>query len=224
MVSRISVPYLISIHAPRAGCDLRHVLPSSCRQNFNPRTPCGVRLERNGMCWDSAQFQSTHPVRGATVRQTQSDKYINISIHAPRAGCDLPILYGLTAVYDFNPRTPCGVRPTCLSSTPTARLFQSTHPVRGATKEFAGNDFLRKFQSTHPVRGATRKTFNSTIGAIISIHAPRAGCDLCRAPPDPAGMYFNPRTPCGVRPRQQAICAEAANFNPRTPCGVRQQN
>ena len=57
-------------------------------------------------------FQSTHPLRGATV-----------------------LLRPLTGrVVNFNPRTPCGVRRprVTLPSLPTK--FQSTHPVRGATR------------------------------------------------------------------------------------------
>ena len=38
--------------------------------------------------WGSILFQSTHPVRGATRRKRRSNRRRNISIHAPRAGCD----------------------------------------------------------------------------------------------------------------------------------------
>ena len=57
----------ISIHAPRAGCDGKHMMELSLEE----------------------LFQSTHPVRGATTGDTIKDRlhYI-ISIHAPRAGCD----------------------------------------------------------------------------------------------------------------------------------------
>ena len=82
-------------------------------------------------------------------------------------------------VFDFNPRTPCGVRPKpwrrmSVSTSP----FQSTHPVRGATtmSDHSPNTMLL-FQSTHPVRGAT------IFGR------------LCM----PRHVHFNPRTPCGVR-------------------------
>ena len=37
-----------------------------------------------------------------------------------------------------------------------------------------------KFQSTLPVRGATPHKLANAILAYISIHAPRAGSDLCR--------------------------------------------
>ena len=83
-------------------------------------------------------------------------------------------------VRNFNPRTPCGVRLGMeIPGAIFTRLFQSTHPVRGATTVVG---FVRsppcRFQSTHPVRGATRR--------II----PCAAFYTCN---------FNPRTPCGVR-------------------------
>ena len=56
-----------------------------------------------------------------------------ISIHAPREGCDDK---GKTYVFD-------GV------------VFQSTHPVRGATRPGYEAAWAEEFQSTHPVRGAT---------------------------------------------------------------------
>ena len=124
----------ISIHAPRAGCDLSQ--PSSCQPNsdFNPRTPCGVRL--------------------MSVLNSIGGGYI--SIHAPRAGCDCKCAAAGAASPYFNPRTPCGVRLrrqqhhrgcSAISihapragcdrarqrSTAGTVLFQSTHPVRGAT-------------------------------------------------------------------------------------------
>ena len=34
---------------------------------------------------------------------------------------------------NFNPRTPCGVRRVAVLCFPLLALFQSTHPVRGAT-------------------------------------------------------------------------------------------
>ena len=78
-------------------------------------------------------FQSTHPMRGATSEIFRVVFCFVISIHAPHAGCDEDLEYILKIVKDFNPRTPCGVRP--ISGTPTSRAvrFQSTHPLRGAT-------------------------------------------------------------------------------------------
>src|SRR5699024_1399461 len=79
---------LISIHAPRVGCDRSRYPQPSSSDYFNPRTPCGVRP------WEVRQF-----ITGE-----------DISIHAPRVGCDAPPEGGGESLRDFNPRTPCGVR------------------------------------------------------------------------------------------------------------------
>ena len=61
------------------------------------------------------------------------------------------------------------------SSTP---VFQSTHPLRGATAEGQYSNVLQLFQSTHPLRGATVAVSIVIVHCPISIHAPLAGCDL----------------------------------------------
>ena len=78
----------------------------------------------------------------------------------------------------------------------------------------------------------------------ISIHAPRVGSDLFAlaqtfyhipfqstlpvwgatsiTPPFHfTRTYFNPRSPCGERPRRAATWRPSSNFNPRSPCGER---
>ena len=124
-------------------------------RNFNPRTPCGVRLRIIPVISD---FQG-------------------ISIHAPRAGCDQRVPFRLRETPDFNPRTPCGVRHHHGGFTGGAAIFQSTHPVRGATGTCKCPGGYSLFQSTHPVRGAT---------------------SMCAISLGPT-QHFNPRTPCGVR-------------------------
>ena len=55
----------------------------------------------------------------------------------------------------------------------------------------------------------------------ISIHAPLVGSD--RVLKLRRGRYpdFNPRSPCGERPRSQAYGSSLPHFNPRSPCGER---
>ena len=124
---------LISIHAPRAGCDAGCIWWSGTRQYFNPRTPCGVRLmDGFGLQW--LEQISIHAPRagcdyyGHTVSLVDNIISIHapragcdslmtfppfvqsISIHAPRAGCDLACWSPRSTPINFNPRTPCGVR------------------------------------------------------------------------------------------------------------------
>ena len=148
---------IISIHAPRAGCDYRLMRPSQDARHFNPRTPCGVRLRR----------------------ETLKGGPHHISIHAPRAGCDTTRQTKKEGAEYFNPRTPCGVRLRRELRCSSQWRISIHAPRAGCDYEAAkAANFNAPFQSTHPVRGATinmaqAKTTNSE--------------------------NFNPRTPCGVR-------------------------
>ena len=102
----------ISIHAPLTGCDVAVLkMLSRYSKNFNPRTPYGMRQKSSVLKMPFVKFQSTHPLRDATLGRQQKTIFVNISIHAPLTGCD------------------------CLprNSLPIEGLFQSTHPLRDAT-------------------------------------------------------------------------------------------
>ena len=151
-----------------------------------------------------------------------------------------------TTAPNFNPRTPCGVRQSWRCWTMKTLLFQSTHPVWGATIALSKSslqeiDFNPRtpcgvrqvmvvspaartgFQSTHPVWGAT--ALGGGIKSANNNFNPRTPCGVRPgpAPPRQSGhMDFNPRTPCGVRPPHPLPTAHRGrHFNPRTPCGVR---
>ena len=101
-----------------------------------------------------------------------------------------------------------------------------------------------KFQSTHSLRSATAYSTITPAGEVVSIHALLAECDKRPQGGHLHPQSFNPRTPCGVRPKAEveeaiqigvsihALLAECdrkppllrrrlKSFNPRTPCGVR---
>ena len=102
---------IISIHAPREGCDRWQRGFWGHWRHFNPRTPRGVRLFSSKLPPFSQEFQSTHPARGATWHLRQDGgQHLEISIHAPREGCDTTPGVQIMAQGDFNPRTPRGVR------------------------------------------------------------------------------------------------------------------
>ena len=190
----------ISIHAPRAGRDRP-------RRYDEPHQLISIHAPRAGRdC----------PLRVAVPR-------VLISIHAPRAGRDPPDFFQLLPCCYFNPRAPCGARQTVAVTALFHDLtFQSTRPVRGATRSscgiypasmnfnprapcgarpsmmaYASSGFL--FQSTRPVRGATIPP----------------GSPLVRT------SNFNPRAPCGARRRQCFFKCADTDFNPRAPCGAR---
>ena len=125
----------ISIHTPLAGsdCPRRFYCPrcryfnphSPCGERlclllrrlsphyFNPHSPCGERLNFSYAKWTPNTFQSTLPLRGATISALGQSPHVQISIHTPLAGSDLDAMR--------------------ISS--RKMLFQSTLPLRGATTQ-----------------------------------------------------------------------------------------
>ena len=223
----MNLPERISIHAPLAGCDdvyaryfrtnfdfqsthpLRGATPgrscsagSSCISIHAPLAGC----DSTGSCgwWTGWRISIHAPLAGCDVQKAYNIVKLKISIHAPLAGCDYAkILWSVcnfaisihaplagcdphrvqrwqSGHKHFNPRTPCGVRPSTSATTTRSRGFQSTHPLRGATAQ--------------------------------------------KSPPPIDSPNFNPRTPCGVRRRVRCLVGSLGeDFNPRTPCGVRLQ-
>ena len=179
--------------------------PRALITSFNSRTPCGVRqVDKRRLILDLL-FQFTHPVWGATVGIDSIDTLLDVSIHAPRVGCDYVTLTAEVLPYvsihapragcdcyapraycstrGFNSRTPCGMRRGQPQTTQWGVRFQFTHPVWGATSPLSDMLCGMAFQFTHPVWGAT--LLHSTtclLPYIVSIHAPRVGCDDALAP------------------------------------------
>ena len=122
----------VSIHALLAECDLQKWHDNPPMVRFNPRTPCGVRLEPRPMpkvnlgfnprtpCGvrhagfkrvaDMRWFQSTHSLRSATDKARRWIQAQMVSIHALLAECDNENCKIKNQDSRFNPRTPCGVR------------------------------------------------------------------------------------------------------------------
>ena len=125
----------ISIHAPHAGRDAdddggkRRVLISIHAPH------AGRDSDTSRSARSSCKFQSTRPMRGATQLASNTLPAIGISIHAPHAGRDgvaLAVGGGIHPISihaphagrdeaiqnkvtlrgNFNPRAPCGARPT----------------------------------------------------------------------------------------------------------------
>ena len=73
-------------------------------------------------------------MRGATTALNNAKQAITISIHAPREGCDDLTIddFGYASISIHAPREGCD--PGFTDSMKANVLFQSTHPVRGATK------------------------------------------------------------------------------------------
>ena len=193
--------FTVSIHALLAECDVAGAVVVQLPEGFNPRTPCGVRQQLRFALPPIPRFQSTHSLRSATDAESIELISIPVSIHALLAECDsgsvLPLsertvsIHALLAECDqriipggslrqrFNPRTPCGVR--------------QQHPPQNPSKT--------KFQSTHSLRSATSLVYTYAELISVSIHALLAECDTIPKFRLLNAYSFNPRTPCGVRPK-----------------------
>ena len=122
---------------PRSPCGERHkkLFRGIIMMYFNPRSPCGERPPEYSQDSPNREFQSTLPMRGATVMRRcfyerikfqstlpmrgatvnrNHDKIPDkmISIHAPHAGSDNSKTKRCRSVSNFNPRSPCGERPS----------------------------------------------------------------------------------------------------------------
>ncbi len=230
----------VSIHAPRAGRDGRWLAKEDETGCFNPRAPCGARLETWSICPNISWFQSTRPVRGATHGNKSGGFMGSVSIHAPRAGRDSLVLLSVLSFRGFNPRAPCGARPSSFKRS-SFILTVSIHAPR------AGRDSASRkididsgcfnprapcgarqlntrvksdrttFQSTRPVRGATIGQDLQRSKRMVSIHAPRAGRDTRLKASGHHLKGFNPRAPCGARQKSKQKEQAEAEFQSTRP-------
>ena len=213
---------LVSIHAPREGCDDAEVAPSKRRSlfqfthpgrgatnvglvslrrdlGFNSRTPGGVRLFKSSPSSPGKEFQFTHPGRGATKKTKRAKVVVTVSIHAPREGCDATAVRmpARKLVSIHAPREGCDeVYLPARSILPV-----SIHaPREGCDEEqtlYSSSRFM--FQFTHPGRGATWNRWHSYSGLGFQFTHPGRGATVPSVVLSVKSQSFNSRTPGGVR-------------------------
>ena len=145
-----------------------------------------------------------------------------ISIHAPREGCDLLLLTSGPPAPHFNPRTPRGVRRGGMSAPMRGGDFNPRTPrgVRPVARTQRPGPNV--FQSTHPARGATsRRADMPSVREFQSTHPARGATIGCRGHSVlHHGISIHaPREGCDRGEHRR--CLGGHNFNPRTPRGVR---
>ena len=209
--------YVISIHTPLAGSDIGIIRIRLQRLYISIHTPlAGSDYATRQANWAN-EFQSTLPLRGATQRLPRCDHIRRISIHTPLAGSDHATSTSKGNVQYFNPHSPCGERHDNNVFQGAISLFQSTPPLRGATRQPSNQPNEGKFQSTPPLRGATDFVTCAVAYLKISIHTPLAGSDT---PPDPhvvPTMTFQSTPPLRGATRVLAPCRAVATISIHTP-------
>ena len=146
-------------------------------------------------------FQSTLPVRGATwSRPTAGPLTLNFNPRSPCGERRCRTCRRRLSQH-FNPRSPCGERPRYSRRNAYCQHFNPRSPCGERPRSGKHWRWSYAFQSTLPVRGATEMQGNIGQLGKISIHAPRAGSDFHCPQWDAKTGNFNPRSPCGERPR-----------------------
>ena len=192
-------------------------------------------------------FQSTRPIRGATVRCLAESRGEGFQSTRPIRGATAALFAPVDGGKHFNPRAPYGARPTSPRDrqTTAAISIHAPHTGRDLSALMRSSSF-REFQSTRPIRGATppcsattrttwnfnpRAPYGARLGRVletlrrydISIHAPHTGRD---------GAASGGVSVCAISihaphtGRDSTVgCAMASmpHFNPRAPYGARQQ-
>ena len=168
---------------------------------FNPRAPYGAR--RTGVLSNVEDFlfQSSRPLRGATISVPSirlADRAAFQSSRPLRGATQSRILWCL-AQLGFQSSRPLRGATHCLVPLCVLRLISILAPLTGRDAQLVnGTNMAMAFQSSRPLRGAT------VYGDIVA-----------------SDGDFNPRAPCGARLTGGTVAAAISNFNPRAPCGAR---
>ena len=173
----------ISIHAPLTGCDARGRESLSGNIHFNPRTPYGMRRRLSSFLFPSAYFNPRTPYGMRLSHDGEEEAVEFISIHAPLTGCDAESGYSQINWFQFQSTHPLRDATELYSDVPDPGAISIHAPLTGCDLVVAILQLLIiKFQSTHPLRDATHQD-----GSEVFLHS-----------------YFNPRTPYGMRRRQDS--------------------
>ena len=127
----------------------------------------------------------------------------NVSIHAPRAGRDIP-LYLLNPLASVSIHAPRAGRDHVGTRWVRDGVFQSTRPARGATHSCRLSLTVPNVSIHAPRAGRDCLRFVAEGDKNVSIHAPRAGRDLITASCPSLRSCFNPRAPRGARPSRSS--------------------
>ena len=138
---------------------------------------------------------------GARHRRDRPDRPgVGISIHAPHTGRDAAVVNNMAVTVEFQSTRPIrGATRKCAKIGQICSYFNPRAPYGARPLKKSGTANTQSFQSTRPIRGATR-------AKIIRITGIK---------------NFNPRAPYGARRVQTGKRDGCNHFNPRAPYGAR---
>ena len=211
---------MVSIHASHAGGDFSPPGFLWRPTSFNPRLPCGRRREKKTWQIQTELFQSTPPMREATKRKNDTDATQSFN---PRLPCGRRLCFAKQYNENrcFNPRLPCGRRHVLLIASIVVIMFQSTPPMREATRASTSSTCSLPVSIHASHAGGDHESTPGSPVERVSIHASHAGGDNSPTRLWQLPKRFNPRLPCGRRPTIKSRSNVDNCFNPRLPCGRR---
>ena len=145
---------------------------------FNPRAPCGARPADKTVLFSSFHIS----IHGLRVEPDEMRKefveHVDISIHGLRVEPDFPTATKNRLTIYFNPRAPCGARPTPSALCYRSEEFQSTGSVWSPTAAFL-HESRAICISIHGLRVEPDwKAKAENVVKIISIHGLRVEPDV----------------------------------------------
>ena len=174
--------FFISIHAPLTGSDGYIGLPLMQLPGFQSTLPLRGATVGASRRTSNASISIHAPLTGSDSKLRRHYYHTKISIHAPLTGSDEYPYTPPLNVPNFNPRSPYGERRVLLRWLLEPFQFQSTLPLRGATfggangKHIDANFNPRSPYGERPVDCAPAES-----ASTISIHAPLTGSDRIHA-------------------------------------------
>ena len=111
MIMSILFDTIVSIHAPREGCDESNPIELAPLLGFNSRTPGGVRLPYDVEFFKFIIVSIHAPREGCDVKQRlDGDVYSWFQFTHPGRGATISVITQCLPEWGFNSRTPGGVR------------------------------------------------------------------------------------------------------------------
>ena len=163
---------------PMRGATLSQKPDCVIEEYFNPHSPCGERLVS---CLGRSVLDNFNPHSPCGERRLFVGSMYGIIHFNPHSPCgerlDWLEMMRREKKY-FNPHSPCGERQDCRGIEMGCQEYFNPHSPCGERRKPRKNlSRQRKFQSTLPMRGATRRYCKHCLRKIISIHTPHAGSD-----------------------------------------------
>ena len=190
----------ISIHAPRAGRDAALIGWGVYIRNFNPRAPCGARLSPIFMFSFPPDFNPRAPCGARPAGTGYRQRYLLISIHAPRAGRDEDLKKVYHELFDISIHAPRAGRDWWDCPPPAVRFISIHAPRAGRDRCLCTRTTRNAYFNPRAPCGARRESCAYTARYVIfQSTRPVRGATHNIQPEFTLMSHFNPRAPCGAR-------------------------